>query len=358
MLVNSLETATFRNIESCHIQFSDAVNIFYGKNGSGKTNLLEAIFVLLLARSPRSAADQIMIRDSADFFRVTGDVEIEGMSHQIAVACQKGGRKRITIDKISVRASELFEKCTAVSTAPDDVELLGGPPAKRREFINIYLSQASQRYIADLSDYNKVLAQKNAFLRQENNLGETPYDDLLIKYGSSIIIARKAFLDEIGRNAAEHYNGISGGQKLSTVYKPSVRIDDGAIEDNFAEKLARYKERERAIQTCLVGPHRDEVEFFIRDFPARSHGSQGEIRTAAISLKLAVFDYLKAIRKVTPILLLDEIFAELDAERVGMLVELFGRFGQIFLTTASEIPLALAGDARKFRIENGAVIQE
>jgi DNA replication and repair protein RecF len=165
-------------------------------------------------------------------------------------------------------------------------------------------------------------------------------------------------LDEVGRDAAEHYNKISGGQKLTTVYKPSVRIDDGTIERNFAEKLVRYKERERLLQTCLVGPHRDEVEFFIRGFPARSHGSQGEIRTAAVSLKLAVFDYLKAIRRVTPILLLDEIFAELDADRVGMLVELFGRFGQIFLTTASEIPLALAGDARKFRIENGTVVQE
>ncbi|UCD93857.1 MAG: hypothetical protein JSU69_08800, partial [Candidatus Zixiibacteriota bacterium] len=156
---------------------------------------------------------------------------------------------------------------------------------------------------------------------------------------------------------------ISGGQSLGLVYTPSVAVNDDAVDAdaiaaNFTGKLAGYRERERIMQTALVGPHRDDVEFSIRDFPAHSHGSQGEIRTAAISLKLAVFDYLKDIRKVAPILLLDEIFAELDRDRREMLIEQFGRFGQIFLTTASDVPETLTAKARKFRIENGTVTPE
>ncbi|RKX27170.1 MAG: hypothetical protein DRP46_10165 [Candidatus Zixiibacteriota bacterium] len=363
MLVKSLELNFFRNIGTTRNEFLDGVNVFYGKNGAGKTNLLEAVFVLLLARSPRGVSDTVMLQENAEYYRLKGTVEISGKAHELTVAYQTGGRKKITIDKINSRTSELFELCTAVSTAPEDIELLSGPPSKRREFVNIYLSQASKKYIADLVDYQRVLAQKNAYLRQENNAAETPYDDLLIKYGSVIMLSRREFLDKVASTAAENYARISGGQGFDLHYKPSVRIENddwsmGNIEDIFASKLRRYRERERIMQTSMVGPHRDEVEFVIRALPARSHGSQGELRTAAVSLKLAVFEYLKKIRGIKPVLLLDEIFAELDPGRKEMLVELFGDFGQIFLTSASEIPETLNSRVRRFKIENGAVFPE
>jgi len=361
MFAGNLSITSFRNFDSCQLQFNKGVNVLYGKNGSGKTNILEAIFVLLLGRSPRGASDVIMLKESAHFYRLEGDVEINGRVHGFACAYQKngrGGRKKITIDKINGRASDLFEKCAVVSAAPEDVELLTGPPAKRREFINIYLSQASRKYIADLSDYQKTLAQKNAFLKQENNSSDTPYDDLLVKYGAIVMSARNTFLDTIAETAAQHYKKIAGGQKFSLIYKPSVKYDNNSIEiikNAFREKLNRYKEKERILQTSLAGPHRDEVEFSIDNFPARTHGSQGELRTAAISMKMAVYDFLKKIREDTPILLLDEIFAELDDNRREILVELFGQFGQLFLTTASQVPQKLSVNSGKFKIENGAV---
>lgn len=363
MFVDNLNITSFRNFDSCQLQFGDDINVLYGKNGSGKTNILEAVFVLLLGRSPRGAADQVMLKNSADFYRVQGDINIEDKSHEFAIAYQKGGRKKITIDKVTSRTSDLFEKCGAVSAAPEDVELLAGPPARRRDFINIYLSQASGRYIADMSDYQKVLAQKNAFLKQGNNHSETPYDDLLIKYGSIIMLARNHFLKTISATATDYYKKIAGGQTFSINYKPSVSFDlnqdkSEIIENAFREKLDRYKEKEKILQTALVGPHRDDIEFCIGDLPARTHGSQGELRTAAISLKLAVFDYLKKIRKETPILLLDEIFAELDDNRKEILVELFGQFGQLFLTTASQIPEKLLQTSRAFKIENAAVFPQ
>jgi len=363
MLVKSIELNFFRNIGTTRNEFADGVNIFYGKNGAGKTNLLEAIFVLLLARSPRGVTDTVMLRENADYYRLEGKIDISGSTHEVAVAYQPGGRKKITIDKITARASELFETCAAVSTSPEDIELLSGPPSKRREFVNVYLSQASKKYIADLIDYQKVIAQKNAFLKQDNNRGETPYDDLLIKHGAIIMQARKTFLDAVAASASENYDKISNGQAFALTYRPSVAIENDdwsadTVETAFAEKLRRYRERERIMQSSMVGPHRDEIEFYIRDLPARSHGSQGELRTAAVSLKLAVFEYLKKIRRVKPVLLLDEIFAELDPGRKEMLVELFGEFGQIFLTTASEIPETLTVGSRRFKIENGAVFPD
>lgn len=362
MLVKSLEISSFRNLDSAQMNFSDNVNIFYGNNGTGKTNLLEAIFVLLLARSPRGAGDMLMLKESSDFYRLQGEVTVRKRDHTLSVAYQSGVRKKITIDKMPVKTSELFQNFTAVSTAPDDIELLTGPPAKRREFVNVYLSQASQRYIAELADYQKVLSQKNAFLKQERTTDETPYNELLIGYGTSVMLARREFLDNIEVTATAHYGEISAGQKFRLEYKPSVAIsgkpDRDCIKKDFRDKLIRYREREQILQTSLVGPHRDEIEFLIKDFPARTHGSQGEIRSAAIALKLAVFDYLKNVRRVAPVLLLDEIFAELDQERTEMLVKLFSGFGQIFLTTASQIPESLADKARKFRIENGAVFPE
>ena len=363
MLVKSIELNYFRNLGTTRIEFTDGVNVFYGKNGAGKTNLLEAIFVLMLARSPRGVNDTVMLAEGGEYYRLEGEIELDGRGHEIAVAYQAGGRKKITIDKIAVRAAELFETCAAVSTAPEDIELLSGGPSNRREFVNIYLSQASKKYLRDLTDYQKVLAQKNAYLKQENNAAETPYDDLLIKFGGSIMKARKEYLDAIAVSAARNYSIISKGQNFALDYQPSVKIEDNdwseqSIQNHFAAKLRRYRERERIMQTAMVGPHRDDIDFSIRNLPARSHGSQGELRTSAVSLKLAVFDYLKKARGVSPVLLLDEIFAELDAGRKEMLVELFGEFGQIFLTSASEIPETLMSRARRFNIENGAVFAE
>jgi DNA replication and repair protein RecF len=262
LFVDNLSLTSFRNFDSCQLQFDKKVNVLYGKNGSGKTNILEAIFVLLLGRSPRGAADQVMLKETADFYRIEGGIDIEDKRQEFAIAYQKGGRKKITIDKVISRAGDLFEKCAAVSAAPEDVELLAGPPSKRREFINIYLSQASGRYIADMLDYQKTLAQKNAFLKQENNRSDTPYDDLLIKYGSIIMQARNNFLKTISEIAAEYYRNIASGQNLTVNYKPSVSFNLNEdkienIEKAFEEKLNRYKEKEKILQSSLVGPHRE-----------------------------------------------------------------------------------------------------
>jgi len=358
MHINSLHITSFRNLPSGTVAFGNEVNIFYGKNGSGKTNLLEALFTLLLGRSQRGAPDAVILRNNETAYRLEGKIVVDKREYETAVAYQKGGRKKITVDSSTVRAADLFRRHSAVSTAPEDIEILHGGPSVRREFVNVYLSQASIAYLALLSDYQKALAQKNAFLKRSDNGAVNPFDDLIVAYGSEIILARREFINAITGPAAGFYEKIAGGHQLRISYKPSVR-DTGEtldeIKSGFYKKLARYHDREMILQTSLVGPHRDEVEFFINEFPARAYGSQGELRTAALSLKMAVFAYLKKIRRTTPILLMDEIFAELDDSRQERLIEAFDSFGQLFLTTAAEIPKGLFENSHRYYIEDGNI---
>ncbi|MFH2035776.1 MAG: DNA replication/repair protein RecF [Candidatus Zixiibacteriota bacterium] len=363
MFLNNLQIENFRNFEKINLDFSDTINIFYGKNGSGKTNILEAIFIILLTRSFRGAADSIIVNDHSDYYRLEGNITAYERPHQLASVYQKNSRKKIEINRVASRPSDLFDLCAAVSASPIDIEILSGSPSKRRDFINIYLAQASGRYLSDLSDYQKVLAHKNAYLKQNRNGRDNPYDDLLVKYGVSIMLARRKFLDSISISTIEYYRKISADHNLRIEYKPSVAIDhddwnEDVIEKAFWDKLNHNREREMILQTAMVGPHRDEVEVYIRDYPARSHGSQGELRSAAISLKLGVYDYLSKIKNCRPVLLLDEIFAELDPGRQEMLVEIFSGFGQIFITTASRIPESLESRAKKFEIDNGTVLMQ
>lgn len=363
MQINNIKLISFRNFETGSLEFSDSINVFSGKNGSGKTNLLEAIFVLLLGRSQRGAPDKLLLREGDEYYRLEGQLMSNNKHCLSAIAYQRGGRKRIQIEQVTAKTSELFERHSAVSSAPEDIAILSGPPSSRRDFINLYLSQASPRYIADLTDYQKALTQKNAFLKQENNSGETPYDDLLVEYGAQVMLARYNFLEKIKSTASSAYKKISKGMNFITTYNPSVALPESDvsldnIKSSFSEKLKKYSIRERMVQVALVGPHRDEIDFTIGEFPARAYGSQGELRTATVALKMGVFEYLKSIRNDMPILLLDEIFAELDESRKELLVETFGQFGQVFLTSASGLPESLSDNSRRFEIEGGVVLEK
>ena len=318
--------------------------------------------MVLLGRSARGANDAVMLNEKSEHYRVEAEVVKNDKRHIFAIAYQKGGRKKIAKDKIDIKIVELFKENSAVFASPSDIEILAGAPAVRREFLNVYISQVFPTYLADLSEYQKILAQKNAFLKQ-NHAGECIYNDLLARCGARLIYTRLNFVKEISEYASRYYDRISGSHKFEALYRPSVVLegDDfniNEIETAFMLKLTRYKEREKIMHTALVGPHRDDIEFIIRDYPARTHGSQGELRTAAIALKLAVFDYIKENRGHPPVLLLDEIFAELDKDRCDRLIESFGNFGQVFITTASSIPEKLSGSARSFLIKDGAIVTQ
>ncbi|MBD3402293.1 DNA replication and repair protein RecF, partial [candidate division GN15 bacterium] len=323
MIIDTFAVTDFRNLANLQLSFGDGVNIFYGNNGAGKTNLLEAIFVFLLGRSQRGATDAVLVRQDASYYRLDGMIRLDSKERELALAYEKGGRKKIALDGVTIRLAELYEHFSAVAAGPEDTAILAGSPSVRRQFLDMYLSQYSGKYLADLTDYQKALAQKNASLK--NNIDPAPFDAVMAPIGTRIMQARFAFLDDIGRHAGDYYSQIAAGEQLTTTYKPSVKAEDndmreGRIEERYYASLEAYRERERVMGVSMVGPHRDDVLFEIGPYPARTHGSQGQLRTGAISLKLAVYHLLKEKRRQPPMLLFDEIFAELDDNRSAGLV--------------------------------------
>ena len=265
----------------------------------------------------------------------------------------------ITIDKVPIKISELYDNFCAVAAGPEDSEILAGSPSIRRNFIDIYLSQYSKRYLRFLTDYYKALNQKNAGLK--NKIDVSAYSELMIELGSEIMFLRKQFLDAIKEETKQNYQLIAGEYEFDLQYKPSIKIDVDTddfekIRYTFGQTMYQYQTKESIMERSLIGPHLDDVSFFIDGLPARNYGSQGEIRTAALSLKLAVYKLIKEKREITPLLLLDEIFAELDNNRAAGLINLFANFNQLFLTTAVEPPDFLKEQGKSFQISNGTII--
>lgn len=367
MNIVRLELTNFRNLAKAMIEPGEEVNVFFGDNGAGKTNLLEAVFVLCLARSQRGARDVMMVGEGEDdFFRLEGVARLteNGGEARLAVAYQKNGRKRITIDGNPVGSSRLFQTSVVISMAPEDVALFAGSPSVRRHFLDLYISQASPAYLADLTDYAKALAQKNAFLK--NTPGQfCPFDPILIQCGGRITIARQRFIRFLQGLAPGYYQRISGRApdnpqpEFVITYNPNIPFEtEDEIPKAFQARLEAMRRKEEILQTALVGPHRDDIEFSIGGFPARGYGSQGELRSGAVAVMMATAGYLEERRREKPVLLLDEIFAELDDHRRENLAGLFGHLDQIFLTTAVTPPQSLADRARIFRIRDGKVVSE
>lgn len=358
MKISSLAVTNFRNFESLSVEFCPGVNIFYGSNGAGKTNLLEAICVFMLGRSQRGAADAVLTKEDRPYYRLQGIVVDSDRPTELSLAYERAGRKRVMVDGVPVKLVELYERFSAVAAGPEDTSILAGSPSVRRQFLDMYLSQYSGRYLADLTDYQKALAQKNAALK--NGMDPIPFDTVLASVGSRLMSVRAGFLTEVGTHAASHYTAIAGGETLDLTYRPSVQleygdVDPAPIEARIVSTFEKYRERERMMKVSLVGPHRDDILFEIGGYPARTHGSQGQLRTAAISLKLAVYHLLREQRGRPPVLLLDEIFAELDNNRSTGLVNAFDGFGQLFLTTAVTPPEQLMRQSRNFRIRTGTI---
>lgn len=358
MHVELLHINAFRNLVPQEITLSPGVNILFGRNATGKTNVLEALSVVALGRSQRGANDAAMIPDGGGHYRLEGSIDFGSGRREQAVAYERSGRKKITVDSLPIRMSRLYEDVLIVSAGPEDSAILSGPPAGRRTLLDFHLSQQSDDYLSKLTKYSRALAQKNAALKISAEA--SAFDELMVSYGSALMMARQQLVTTLAPQAAAYYAAIADGSQLEIVYRPSVGdIGPGDTADTLAEKfVARMVsgwDRERAAQMALVGPHRDEVEFRIDSRPARTHGSQGEWRTAAVATKLAMYHWLRRQRNQNPILLLDEIFAELDSGRNDLLVEQFEDFGQLVLTTAGSPPGKLSSSASLFEVVAGRV---
>ncbi len=321
MNIRSIELKNFRNYENLEISFDEGTNILFGDNAQGKTNILEAAYMSGTTKSHKGSRDREMIRFGEEEAHLKTVVVRGGREYQIDMHLKKNRAKGIAIDKIPIKkASELFGILNIVFFSPEDLNIIKNVPAERRRFLDSELCQLDRIYLADLTNYNKILAQRNKLLKDmiyRPSLSDTlpVWDMQLIETGKKIIRRRKQFVDELREIVSDIHYRISGGkEELFLKYEPN--IDDIFFED----ELSRAKEKDKKLCQTSVGPHRDDLLFSIGDVDIRKYGSQGQQRTSALSLKLSEIELVRKSISDTPVLLLDDVLSELDSSRQNYLL--------------------------------------
>ena len=364
MHITRLKLSFFRNILDAELEFAPQNNLICGPNGAGKTNILEALFYLGVARSFRTNLDDNMVNTDSEFFRLEADGRIPPHEVNMEIAVKPGKRKTIKVNSSPLkRLGQLFEYFRLVEFSPYDIEIINGAPANRRKFLSLTIAQSEPQHISVLTEYYKILAQRNALLksyqaeRQLSSAQEATleaWDERLAQTAVIIHNARRRFVNEIAELAAGFYRRISGpSESLSMEYDFSPKIEEYS-QANLCAKWASRRQRELSMAQTLYGPHRDDLKFIINGLEARPSGSQGQVKTAVLGLKLAQYEYLKKCLGQTPIMLLDEIFSDFDTNRLEYIIRLLPQLGQTFITTSklSEIRDLRIFDC-KYQIEKG-----
>lgn len=357
MHLEKLSLTNFKSYEDARFQFGQQVNVIVGPNGSGKTNLLDAVYFLSLTKSAFHSQDILNINHEADFFIIdgsfkTGEDPAENAEHtritQITISLQKGQRKTVLADKKPYeRVSEHIGRFPVVLMAPNDTDLVREHAEDRRHFFDGVLSQLDPDYLRDYLTYQQVLKQRNGLLKLFADSGQRSgaqvdhdlldtYDEPLLDLAGRIHDRRQRFVQDFLPAFCRHYSFLSDSREgVAIAYESEVGKSD------FRDEFRRNRRRDIIVQRTTMGVHKDDYLFTIvgRDaipVPLKKFGSQGQQKTFVIALKMAQFDQLQAEKRVKPILLLDDIFDKLDDRRIGKLIELMERdtFGQLFITDA------------------------
>ena len=357
MRIDHDEVCNFRNYEKAKLDFHEHINVLYGDNAQGKTNILESLFVSGTTKSHKGSKDRELIRIGEDEAHIRVLLTKNDISHKIDMHLRKSKPKGIAIDGIPIRrSSELMGLINIIFFSPEDLKIIKNGPSERRRFINMELSQLDHVYLHDLGEYNKILNQRNKLLKQiyyNPSLKDTLeiWDGQLLDYGSRLIRRRREFVEQL-KEIVYHINQkLTGGmEQLNVHYEPD------AGEDQFEKKLKDSMEKDLRFMTTNVGPHRDDLSFFNGDVDLRKYGSQGQQRTCALSLKLAEIELVRQLIHDQPVLLLDDVLSELDRNRQNYLLDSIQDTQTIITCTGLEefIDGKLTLD-RVFRVVNGTI---
>lgn len=360
MITEKLQLKNFRNYQQESFEFVDGINIFYGNNGQGKTNVLEALFLASMGKSFRTSHDIEMIKDGCEGFEI--DVEFsESTDRNIKIGYNKAKQKYIKVNGIYLRKmGDLMGTFPTVVFSPNNMVLLSSGPSERRKFMDMALCQLKPVYYFNLQQYNKILMQKNAFLKNsmcgqvDKNMLDV-WNMSLAEIGSEITKERISYIEKVGKYASVYHHRISGNNENITVKYENSAGDD---KETFYRKLTDSMQREIDRGMSLIGPHKDDIELVLDGTgDMKKYGSQGQRRTLVLALKLSETQILEEETGKRPVLLLDDVLSELDDERQRLLLKNIEKT-QVFITCTSADRLKNASErtVKLFRVSNGKVV--
>ena len=360
MWIKSVGLSDFRNYSSLELKLSKGLNIFYGANAQGKTNLLEALFVAGTTRSHKGSKDREMIRLGCESSHIRLIIEKKRSERRIDMELRKNRAKGAALDGLPVRRSvDIFGILQIIFFSPEDLNMIKEGPGIRRRFIDTELSQIDKVYLYNLTNFNKVLKQRNDLLKQISSNSELEdtldiWDEQLVNYGLSVIKSRQKFMKDINEIVGPIHKKLSGGiEMLKVEYLPYVGVNE------FEKKLISGRKSDIWRKTTQTGPHRDDIIFKINENDARKFGSQGQQRTAALSLKLAEIELTKRVSGEEPVLLLDDVLSELDRNRQNLLLSEIGDIQTMITCTGlEEYVEKMRNDAAVFQVRAGSIYRE
>lgn len=362
MYLTHLSCINYRNIVQCDLNFSDKFNCFVGANGMGKTNLLDAIYYLSFTKSHLGNIDSQLIRHEADYFMISGDYVRKGQPEMITASVKRRTKKQFRRNKKEYqRMADHIGFLPAVLVAPSDQDLIAEGSDERRRFMDMVISQYDVQYLNALVRYNQALQNRNSLLKQTDNVDGVMFEVVerqMSNEAEYIYHRRTEFIESFIPIFSKFYAAVAGeNEEVSLVYSSHLQ------KGNLATLLLECRERDLAIGYSTRGIHKDDIDMLLYGYPIKRTGSQGQNKTYLIALKLAQYVYLKKIVGLSPILLLDDIFDRLDAQRVAKIVEIVSspEFGQIFITDTNRNHIdALISQfdtpSSVFVVENGNVV--
>ncbi|MEW9501188.1 DNA replication/repair protein RecF [Jeotgalibacillus marinus] len=371
MYIEQLELVHYRNYDGLKVEFDNNVNVILGENAQGKTNVMESIYVLAMAKSHRTSNDKDLIQWDSDYAKIKGRVMKHHGSLPLELMISKKGKKAKLNHLEQSKLSQYIGHMNVVMFAPEDLHLVKGSPQVRRRFIDMEIGQISAVYLHDSSLYQKILRQRNHYLKQLQSRKQHDrtmldvFTDQFVESAAKIIHRRFQFIKLLQQWAEPIHAGISRGlETLEVVYKPSISVteedDFQTIEQAFRGKFEDLRDREIDRGVTLIGPHRDDLQFLVNGHDVQTFGSQGQQRTTALSIKLAEIELIHAEIGEYPILLLDDVLSELDDYRQSHLLNTIQGKVQTFVTTTSVegIDHQTLKEATTFVVEKGSMIRQ
>jgi len=360
VIIKSIELNNFRNYDSLCLNFEDGTNILYGDNAQGKTNVLEAIYLSATTKSHKGSRDKEIIRFHQQEAHIRTYLLKENIEYRVDMHLRQSKSKGIAINGQKIKkAADLLGLLNVVFFSPEDLSIIKNGPGERRRFVDMELCQLDKFYLYNLNQYNKIVNQRNKLLKDFYNNPDlldtiTIWDSQLVSYGKQIIDRRRIFTDQLNEIIFDIHKNLSGGkEELKVVYEP-----DSTVE-NLEERINANRERDIRFKLTSVGPHRDDFSFIVNGVDIRKYGSQGQQRTAALSLKLSEIELVKKVANDNPVLLLDDVLSELDSNRQNYLLGNIGNIQTIITCTGLDEFINNRFEIDKiFKVTDGTISSE